>query len=43
MLFRREAGSVKTRDARRVAVHPHLIEQGLIKMISKLPGGVHLR
>lgn len=39
MLIRPDAGSVKTRNARRVPVHPHLIEQGLIEVIKKLPEG----
>ncbi|MGV8831572.1 MAG: DUF6538 domain-containing protein [Devosia sp.] len=39
MTIRPEAGTVKNREARRVPVHPHLIEQGLIDVIQKLPEG----
>lgn len=39
MTIRPEAGTVKAREARRVPVHPHLIAQGLIDMIRKLPDG----
>lgn len=39
MLIRPEAGSVKNRAARRVPVHPHLIDQGLIEMVQGLPDG----
>lgn len=39
MTIRPEAGTVKDREARRVPVHPHLIAQGLIEVIRKLPEG----
>lgn len=39
MLIRPEAGSVKNRKTRRVPVHPHLIEQGLIEVVQGLPDG----
>lgn len=39
MLIRPEAGSVKTRQARRVPVHLDLIDQGLVDIIRSLPRG----
>lgn len=34
-----EAGAVKTKEARLVPLHPHLIEQGFVDMVRKLPEG----
>lgn len=34
-----EAGTTKTRNYRQVPLHPHLIEQGLLKLIDSLPDG----